>query len=368
MPPNFPFLKHRPTRVLIAVICAFLATAAASSARAQQTPLRVVIKPLIPFVMFDGDRNTGFSIDLWKEIAQRIKRDYTFVRVDTVKQQIEAVRDNKADVAITGISITREREGYIDFSLPYFDAGLQVMTSARADRIPIGNILANVFSASVLPLLGGILLIMLIAAHVYWLIERRQDPNFPAAYLPGVWEGLWWAVSTVLTSQFNSREPRTVPSRLFGIAWLFFGLLLISNLTATITSEITLRSLEGAIRGEQDLPGKRVATVANSTADRYLSTRGIAHTTAPDVRELYKQLERGEIDAIVYDAPVLYYYSIREGLGKVKITGALFNPESYGIAFPSDSRLREEINRVLLELREDGTYSEIYTRWFGDRQ
>jgi polar amino acid transport system substrate-binding protein len=367
---TMPFRKliSRPVRVLITIVCALLAATMPPPAQAQPAPLRVAIKPLVPFVVFDGERNTGFSIDLWKEIAQRIKREYEFVRVETVKDQLEAVRSNRADLAITGISITREREEFIDFSLPYFDAGLQVMTSARAERIPIGNILANVFSAAVLPLLGVVLLIMLVAAHIYWLIERRQDPEFPSAYLPGVWEGLWWAMSTVLTSQFNSREPRSVPSRLFGIAWLFFGLLLISNLTATITSEITLRSLEGAIRGEQDLPGKRVGTVANSTANRYLSTRGIAHTTAPDVRALYTQLDRGEIDAVVYDAPVLYHYSIREGSGKVKMAGTLFNPESYGIAFPSESRLREAINRVLLELREDGTYEEIYARWFGARQ
>jgi polar amino acid transport system substrate-binding protein len=40
-------------------------------------------------------------------------------------------------------------------------------------------------------------------------------------------------------------------------------------------------------------------------------------------------------------------------------------PEKYGIALPERSPLREEINRALLHLLEEGVYDDIYTRWFG---
>ncbi|MGI9368449.1 MAG: transporter substrate-binding domain-containing protein [Ruegeria sp.] len=37
------------------------------------------------------------------------------------------------------------------------------------------------------------------------------------------------------------------------------------------------------------------------------------------------------------------------------------------MAFPTGSPLVEDVNQALLALREDGTYDEIYSKWFGVR-
>ena len=44
----------------------------------------------------------------------------------------------------------------------------------------------------------------------------------------------------------------------------------------------------------------------------------------------------------------------------------MFDPEYYGIALASDSPLTERLDRALLSLAEDGTYDDIYERWFGE--
>jgi ABC-type amino acid transport substrate-binding protein len=46
--------------------------------------------------------------------------------------------------------------------------------------------------------------------------------------------------------------------------------------------------------------------------------------------------------------------------------GPLFERQSYAVALREGSTLREAVNRALLRLREDGTYTTIYQRWFGD--
>jgi len=43
----------------------------------------------------------------------------------------------------------------------------------------------------------------------------------------------------------------------------------------------------------------------------------------------------------------------------------VFQPENYGIAFPSGSELREDLDQVLLTMREDGSYAELQQKWFG---
>ncbi len=130
--------------VLVTLAVLFVSTPA-RPAQSQATPLKVVIKPLAPFVMFEGERNVGFSIELWDEIAKRTGRTFVYERVDTVARQLEAVKNQTADLAITGISITRERETTVDFSLPYFDAGLQILVPASSGTTSVWTLASTFF-------------------------------------------------------------------------------------------------------------------------------------------------------------------------------------------------------------------------------
>ena len=71
------------------------------------------------------------------------------------------------------------------------------------------------------------------------------------------------------------------------------------------------------------------------------------------------------MDAVVFDAPILAYYVNNEGYNSAQLVGPVFLRENYGIILPPNSPLAEEINQSLLRLREDGTYGEIYRKWFG---
>ena len=54
------------------------------------------------------------------------------------------------------------------------------------------------------------------------------------------------------------------------------------------------------------------------------------------------------------------------GNGKFKAVGDSLEAQNYGIAFPKGSdELREKVNGALKTLRENGTYNEIYKKWFG---
>jgi ABC-type amino acid transport substrate-binding protein len=329
----------------------------------QSAPLRVVIKPLTPFVEYDGDLNKGFSIDLWDEIARRLKRQFAYIRVETVRQQIADVRLGNAEVAITGISITKERETEVDFSLPYFDAGLQIMTPIRGASTSIWTLLSTFLSRNVLQIIGVVALFIVLIALVFMLVERRIDPNFPRGWLAGFGEAVWWACVTVVTVGYGDRVPRGAWGRIVAVFWMFLGLFLISNFTATITSELTLRQLEGSIKNIGDLRDKRVLVVDTTTSQRYMQFQGIPSRAVKSVDDAFAALDKGEADALVYDAPVLQHYALKSS--KLHVVGPVFNPEAYGIAVQQGSPLREEINRVLLEIREDGTYERLRLKYFG---
>src|ERR1700752_4195281 len=159
--------------------------------------------------------------------------------------------------------------------------------------------------------------------------------------------------------------PRAALARIFGFFWMFASVVFIAYFTAAVTSNLTLQQLRGEINGPQDLPGKRVASVRASTSIEYLRQHDVDAVEFAKVEEAFQALQENQVDAIVYDAPVLLYYAAHEGKGKVQTVGAIFRKENYGIAIPDKSPLRKRVNEVLLKLKENGTYDQLYSKWFG---
>ncbi len=333
---------------------------------ATSRPLVVMVKPLEPFVMRGASGPEGFSVDLWAEIARRNGWDYELRWVETVSEQLAAVAGGGADVAVAGISMTVERERAVDFSYPMFNAGLQIMTAAEAGQTSLGGTLGLIMP-TVLRLLLVLFLVNLVVAHLMWLIERRRNPQFARGYPRGVWDAFWWSTVTLATVGYGDKTPSSVPGRVVGIFWMFTGIVLVANFTATITAQLTVRQFRGAIEGLEDLPGRRVATVADSTAAAFMQERGLRHRELRAVEDTYRALAAGEVDAVVFDAPVLLYHAATAGRGQVRMVGSIFKPETYGIALAPASPLREAVNLALLDIAADGRYQELYARWFTPR-
>jgi len=326
--------------------------------------LRVYTKPLEPFVMGTGGELKGFSIELWAALAQRMGVRYEWHEVKTVQELLNAAQTGGADVALAGISMTPEREAKVDFTHPYFNAGLQIMTATGGD-IAFTSVLGLLTSPALLQILFIGLVILVIMAHVVWLVERKFNPDMPMAYWPGIWEALYLALGTLASAEYGGRSSRVIWRRLLSMFWVFLSIILIAQFTASVTSLLTVQQLQGDIRGVSDLPGKRVATVQNTTASRYLDANNINYVGVPKIEDAYKLLNSKQADAVVFDAPVLLYYALTEGKGRAQTVGRIFQPETYGIALPPGSPLRKPINEALLELQHDGTYDAIYSRWFG---
>lgn len=360
-------------RVLAGLLALFLVSAAWQHLLAQDIsdrdprPLRVAIQPIHPFVFVEDGRYEGFSIELWEEVAARLDRDFSYDFVGNVDEQLRRVQTGEADLAIAGISITLPREEILDFSHPYFTSGLQVMTRANAGGTwadHLQTIISLFVSTTFLKIIGGLLVVILVASHVFWLLERKRNPDFPTSYLAGIWEGIWYTVVTLVTVGYGDRTTRTASGRLAAMLWMFMSLFLLANFTATITSRLTLSHIEGYINGVEDLPGKRLVTVEESTAAQYAQQHHLFHLEVKTIEDAYAALEHSEADALIYDSPTLRNYAAGEGRGRVRITGEIFEPQYYGIAFSPGSALREPVNRALLEIIQDGTYRQIEDRWF----
>jgi len=118
-----------------------------------------------------------------------------------------------------------------------------------------------------------------------------------------------------------------------------------------------------------DLEGKTIATRLGSTSADYIE-ENIEDAEANQYEQLdqaYLAVENGSVDAILYDAPNVAYYIQTQGEDSLKMVGDLYQAENYGIAISKgQEELVDAINDALSTLRDDGTYDEIYEKWFGE--
>ena len=114
-----------------------LSSYSASSAAEEKT-LNVVTEPTFaPFEFVDKGTSTliGFDIDIINAIGkvEGYKMNVSSMSFDG---QIPAIITQQVDIAISGFTITPERAQKVNFSEPYYDAGLGILiTKSSSDQI-----------------------------------------------------------------------------------------------------------------------------------------------------------------------------------------------------------------------------------------
>ena len=350
---------HRAAFCIVFMLSCLLADFAQSQQKTSYTIATIERKP---FAFKEEGEWTGFSIDLWKETAKIMAVKSDFVEAENFTELLELVKWSDADLAAANISVTLSREQSLDFSQSIFDAGMLIMMPIKREA----NVFAAIFTPSLFLWLGGAAVLLVIAANLIWLSERRHTDEFKTGYLQGVVNGLWWAVNVVTQAGFDIASPMTRTGRLLAFGLIVVGLFVVGAFVAQITASLTVGQIVNRVEGLQDLHGKRVGTTAGSSIADYLTTNSVRFEGYPSTTMLFEALREGELDAVVHDAPILAYYVAHEGRGQYETVGRIFNHEKYAFALPSGAPRREEIDRALLLLQENGTYDTLITKWFGE--
>ena len=70
--------------------------------------------------------------------------------------------------------------------------------------------------------------------------------------------------------------------------------------------------------------------MSRSAGDTYLSAIGVGPVLVDEIDDAYHLLAEGEVEAIVFDAPVLRFHASHEGAGEITTVGPLFDKVQYG--------------------------------------
>lgn len=123
------------------------------------------------------------------------------------------------------------------------------------------------------------------------------------------------------------------------------------------------------IKGVEDLSGKTVASRLGSAPLDYIKDNIPDAKALPfeQLDQVYLAVEGGTADAVLYDAPNVEYYVSTAGEGKLKVVGDLLEAQDYGIAVSKgNDELVAAMDTALAKIIEDGTYADIYKKWFGE--
>ncbi|MGK7378906.1 transporter substrate-binding domain-containing protein [Planococcus sp. 1R117A] len=208
-----------------------------------------------PFEFQKSGEYQGIDVELIKAIAENQGFEIQFRPMDFIGI-IPALEEGELDLAIAGMSITEERKEVLDFSDPYFDAGL-----------------------------------------------------------------------TLVTAKDNT----------------------------------DISSLE-------DLDGKIIAVKSGTTGSKFVGENqekyGYRVAYFDDSPSMFLEVANGHAVALVEDYPVISYAITTRNL-ELKTVGERLTDEKYGIAVlkGQHSELLEKINEGLQQLRDDGTYEEIVTKY-----
>jgi arginine/lysine/histidine/glutamine transport system substrate-binding and permease protein len=139
-----PCVKGKLTRklilglscLLLIIACNGLQPTSTTSSNLELKPLKVATDPtFVPFEMKDAHGNLeGFDVDLMNAIAQVVDLQVQWESLP-FDGMISTLQAKRVDAAISGITITTERLKTIDFSRPYFKAGLAIAVRANNQDI-----------------------------------------------------------------------------------------------------------------------------------------------------------------------------------------------------------------------------------------
>lgn len=360
-------MKYTVRAIALTLFCFLPLTASwgQDSLPRDNEPLTIGVFVDPPFVTENNGTYSGMAIELWQMLAENLDRQYHYVTYPNFSALVQATQNEQVDVAVTNLTITRDRAERVDFTHPWFDAGQRIMVN-DSQGAGFGAVVAGLQQSGHLTAYAWIAFVIVIATILLTFFDRRFDRDFPGSWTDGVAESFYTVMSVATSGRPPSRK------NLFGWIgriwqglWLACGIAVLAYVTSSVTSVMTTLAITSHINSFADLPGKTVGVLRGSVSEDFVRGQGLSRRGYANIEDAATALVAGEIEAIVGDAPVLEYYASTHADQSVSVVGAIFEPDKYGFALPTNSALTRALTVELIGAHESGQIEAIRARYFG---
>ncbi|KAJ0053040.1 hypothetical protein Pint_03103 [Pistacia integerrima] len=319
---------------------------------------------------------TGFCIDVFKTAIESLEYevDYVFIPFLNASGQnngtyfdlIYEVYLQKYDAAIGDIMITANRSLYVDFTLPYTDVGVGMISlkDSKSMWIFLKPLNSDLWLSSAC--------FFILTGVVIWLIERPINNEFQGPISQQIGMIFWFSFSTLF---FAHREKLVSNlSRFVVIVWLLVVLILTSSYTATLTSMITLEHIH--FNSRENYLGDNAGSFSGGpiTKMNFRNTHLKPYSSPEEYADaLSKGNKKGGISIIIDEIPYIKIFLARYSahfsrIGSMPISSfndvGMSSTNGFGFAFRKGSPLVHDMSRAIAKLREMGTLNMMEKAWF----
>lgn len=333
----------------------------ATAAAQADDELVVAAYEVEPFVVRSGDVPDGIMFDIWRQVAAELGLSYEVEWFDTLDELGDAAATGDVDVAVAPLSSTSEREERFDFSSAVVASGPVFGVHQRTEN-PV-TLASALFSRDTVRLLVWSAVGLLVLGHLMWLVDRRNpNSDFAQSYLPGVWDGVWWATVTVTTVGYGDTSPKTSASRVVAMVAMVGSLFLVGAFVSEVSTALQSGRAETVVADIDALDGRTVGVVEGSSYQAYLDEHEVDTVGFDTQVEAFEAAERGDLDIVVADRYTLATVGGDYGL---RSTDEPLYDEFLGFGLRDDSPLRDDVDAVLSDLHRHGVVRQIVDRWTG---
>lgn len=347
--------------VLFYILCS-LGPSYAQKESQQVAGVGVYVSP--PFVQKSDDGYSGMAIELWENIARDLQLQYRYREYNSFETLIDAVAKGEVQIAISNLTITKDRASRISFSQPWYDAGLRIMV-ANNERGGFWQVIGGLERAGHLRAMAWVAGIIAVATIILALFYRRFDKSFPRKWHHGLAESFYEVMSVATSGKITRPNIMGWVGRISGGLWMVCGVAVIAYMTSSVTSVMTALSLNHQIHSIADLPGHSIGVLGGSVAEYHGQELGLSLRNFNDMQSGVAALSEGQIDAIIGDAPVLEYYAYTHPSPPVSVVGAIFHPDKYGLGFQHGDPLTHEVTLQILARQENGEVAMLRRKYLG---
>ncbi len=325
-----------------------------SAIHCQDRVLKVGFQVAPPFIVDSNGRYSGVSIDLWGKIADSLHVKYSS-KVYSIEELLAAIQTGEVDVAISPLTVTASRIKRFSFSQPYYITNLAFATKVEKSNNMISFFL-DFFSLNFFKAVFSLFFVILIFGFLLWLLERHKNASQFRRGVDGLGDGIWWSAVTMSTVGYGDKSPTTAWGRVLSIIWMFTAVIIISGLTAGISSSLTIHNLKTEVTSFDDLRTLRVGCVPNSGTADFLDRYKIKYQDFSTVQQGLDAVAHGTIKAFVYDEAVLTYFVNAKKYNEViQVIPSSYYREYFSFG-SLDTDLLKRIDAVLIGIIESNQW------------
>ncbi|XP_029691475.1 glutamate receptor ionotropic, delta-1 isoform X1 [Takifugu rubripes] len=373
----------------------------------QGVTLRIVTLLEEPFVMVaenilgQAKRYKGFSIDVLDALSKILGFKYDIYQVGDGKYgsalpngswngMIGELIGKQADLAISAITITPERESVVDFSKRYMDYSVGILMRKSEEKINIFSLLAP-FDLAVWACIAAAVPVVGIMIFLLRRIQAVRCHNSAGGHTsPSVSTSLQsaiWIVYGAFVQQGSDSILGSVALRIVMGSWWLFTLIVCSSYTANLAAYLTVSRMDNAIRSFQDLSRQSdlvYGTVRESAVFEYFKAKGTNPLEQDNTyAELWKTINKNNglensvsspsegikkakraSYAFLWDMAVVEYAALTDDDCTLTVAGNSMSTRGYSMALQHGSPYRDLFSQKILELQEKGDLDILKQKWW----